>query len=318
MSDLAPGLLRHAEGADAADVPAGATPLMPTAGQLLKQARLRSGLTLEELAARVKVTVARLQSLEDDRTEAWPNVNVLRAAAATVCRHVQLDPAMILDRLPKAEKIQLTVAGPEAKVGIRDRNGFTLRHGAGTGRLPALLVGAALLLLAALVYFGSTLLTWTDHVLEREAPSAVPSVAGAVTDPVLPPDAEPTDTRVGVAAVESAAAKPVASVPVAAAPLASVAVRSAPAASSAAGSATVQEPLVVIKAKGLTWIAVSDARGVTLLRKTLSAGETASASGALPLWVVVGRADNADVSVRGEAVTLEPSVPDNVARFKVQ
>ena len=308
MSDLAPGLLRHAEGADAADVPAGAAPLVPTAGQLLKQARQRSGLTLEELAARVKVTVARLQSLEDDRTEAWPNVNVLRAAAATVCRHVQLDPAMILDRLPKAEKIQLTVAGPEAKVGIRDRNGFTLRHGAGTGRLPALLVGAALLLLAALVYFGSTLLTWTDHVLEREAPSAVPSVAGAVTDPVLPPDAEPTDTRVGVAAVESAAAKPVAPVPV----------RSAPAASSAAGSATVQEPLVVIKAKGLTWIAVSDARGVTLLRKTLSAGETASASGALPLWVVVGRADNADVSVRGEAVTLEPSVPDNVARFKVQ
>jgi len=32
----------------------------------------------------------------------------------------------------------------------------------------------------------------------------------------------------------------------------------------------------------------------------------------------VGKADNAEVSVRGEAVTLQPSVPDNVARFKVQ
>jgi cytoskeleton protein RodZ len=77
--------------------------------------------------------------------------------------------------------------------------------------------------------------------------------------------------------------------------------------------------MVVIKAKGLTWIAVTDSKGVTLLRKTLSAGETASASSvALPLWVVVGRADNAEVQVRGETVTLEPSVPDNVARFKVQ
>ena len=73
-----------------------------------------------------------------------------------------------------------------------------------------------------------------------------------------------------------------------------------------------------IKAKGLTWIAVSDAKGVTLLRKTLAAGETASATGILPLWVVVGRADNAEVLVRGEAVKLEPTAQDNVARFKVQ
>jgi len=300
MSDPGSGLLRREAGVDLADVQTGAEPADRTAGQMLKQARLRSGLTLEELGARVKVTVARLQAMEEDRIEAWPNINVLRAAASGVCRHVQLDPAVILDRLPKAEKIQLTGAGPEAQVGFRDRGGFTLRRTEGTGRGPYVMVAAALLLITALIYSGSPLWAWAEHLFERNVAAPALLVAGSVTDPILPPDAGPTDTRVGVSKAESIA--PVALVP----------------ALPSSSSAESQVPLVVVKAKGLTWIAVSDANGVTLLRKTLSAGQSASASGALPLWVVVGKADNAEVSVRGEAVTLQPSVPDNVARFKVQ
>jgi len=268
---------------------------------MLKQARLRTGLTLEELGARVKVSVVRLQALEDDRSEAWPNITLMRAAASSVCRQVQLDAGLVLERLPKAQKIQLVAAGPDAQVGFREQGGFTLRRSRGTGRLA--LIGAALALLAALVYLAPVLVASTEHLFARETPVAAPAVAGSVTEPVLPPDAGPTDTRVGAVTPDPAVA---ASLP-ASVPVASVAAVAAP-----------QPPLVVIKAKGLTWIAVSDAHGVTLLRKTLSAGQTASASGTVPLWVVVGRADNAEVSVRGEAVTLEPSVPDNVAKFKVQ
>ncbi len=314
MSDIEPGLLRHTESGDAADSPAGAPASGPTAGQMLMQARLRSGLTLEQLGARVKVSVLRLQALEEDRIDAWPNINGLRAAAATVCRHVQLDPVVILDRLPKAEKIMLTVGGPEAAVGIRDGGAFTLRRDTGAASTPLwVAMAAATLLIAGLVYGGPRGMEWAAHFFDREASAAAPSVTGAVTDPVLPPDAGPTDTRVGVAAPEPSAS---ATVPVAVPPLP---VASAAPALPLASGANVQEPLVVIKAKGQTWISVSDANGVTLLRKTLLAGETASArTGELPLWVVVGRADNAEVQVRGATVTLEPSVPENVAKFKVQ
>ena len=307
MSDDQPSLLLHAESSDAAVAAQAALP-SPTAGQMLKQARLRSGLSLEGLGARVKVTVARLQALEDDQFDAWPNINVLRAAAASVCRHVQLDPVVILDRLPKAEKIQLTVAGPAAQVGFRDRAGFTLRRSGGGERLPLVLTVTALLLLAAFFYLAPALMPWVDHLAARDVPAAAPSVTGAVSDPVLPPDAGPTDTRVGAVVSEPVLAAPIASAPMAA----------TPSSSASPTNGTPQDPLVVIKAKGFTWIAVSDAKGVTLLRKTLSAGETASASGTLPLWVVVGRADNAEVLVRGEAVKLEPTAQDNVARFKVQ
>jgi len=315
MSDIDPGLLRSTDNDDSDAAPVASISSSSTAGQLLRQARLRSGLTLEQLAERVKVNVARLQALEEDRFEAWPNTNGLRAAAATVCRHVQLDSAVILDRLPKAEKIQLIVAGPESNTGIQDSSGFTLRRNKGGDGMPmGVAIAAAILLIAALVYWSPRGMDWAGRVFDREAPAAVPSVSGAVTDPVLPPDAGPKDTRVGAPPPEASASKAELAAPALASP--------GPSASSVLPAATVAkspEPMVVIKAKGLTWIAVSDAKGVTLLRKTLSAGETASASStALPLWVVVGRADNAEVQVRGETVTLEPSVPDNVARFKVQ
>jgi len=75
--------------------------------------------------------------------------------------------------------------------------------------------------------------------------------------------------------------------------------------------------LVSFKASGTTWIEVIDAKNTLLLRRTMEAGDTAAASGALPLSVVVGRADLTEVAVRGKALALEPS-PDNVARFKVQ
>jgi cytoskeleton protein RodZ len=57
---------------------------------------------------------------------------------------------------------------------------------------------------------------------------------------------------------------------------------------------------------------------VVQLRKTLAAGESAFASGALPLAVVVGRIDVTEVSVRGKAFSLAGLSKDNVARFEVK
>ena len=69
---------------------------------------------------------------------------------------------------------------------------------------------------------------------------------------------------------------------------------------------------------GTAWVEVSDAGGVVQLRKTMASGESAGASGALPLSVTVGRADSIEVLVRGKSFDLTPFVKDNVARFKVK
>jgi cytoskeleton protein RodZ len=66
------------------------------------------------------------------------------------------------------------------------------------------------------------------------------------------------------------------------------------------------------------WVKVTDGRGAVVLNKLLKPGDTAVASGALPLSVVVGRADAVRVQVRGEALDLAPQTRENVARFEVK
>ena len=335
-SDLNP--VPQAPEPSAVDAPPAPPAALPTAGQMLHNARRAVGLSLEELAERVKVPVARLQALEEDRFDSWPDMNVVRAVAASVCRHVRLDSAIILARLPKAEKMVWSAAVADSPVGFRDKDGFKMRSASGVGRLPLALLALALALAALGLYLGPMVQDWFERVWANQPPSATAPAPVAVPEPVLPPDAGPTDTRVGAVAPEAVASLPVAGGAVvgasAVAPgmIANVApLQAAPfktsADASVVGTVTVPpasvsaSPLLVFKARGLTWVAVTDAKGVSLLRKTLAAGETATASAAsaaLPLWVVVGRADHIDVEVRGQRLKLEPSAPDNVARFKVQ
>ena len=76
--------------------------------------------------------------------------------------------------------------------------------------------------------------------------------------------------------------------------------------------------VVVFTASGNSWIEVTDSKGLVVLRRMLNAGETAGASGVLPLTAVVGRADATQVQVRGKAFDLSAFAKDNVARFEVR
>jgi cytoskeleton protein RodZ len=76
--------------------------------------------------------------------------------------------------------------------------------------------------------------------------------------------------------------------------------------------------IVVFRAKGQSWVQVTDASGGVPLRKLLAAGETAGASGPLPLAVTVGSVSATDVQVRGKAFDMAPVSRDNVARFEVK
>ena len=76
--------------------------------------------------------------------------------------------------------------------------------------------------------------------------------------------------------------------------------------------------LIVFRAKASSWVEVIDAKGVVAVRKVLEPGETAGASGALPLRVTIGRIDATEVQVRGKPFDLSTVSRDNVARFEVK
>ena len=85
----------------------------------------------------------------------------------------------------------------------------------------------------------------------------------------------------------------------------------------ASGSQT-GEDFLLVRAKGTTWVQVVDANGAVLLRRTLQGGTTTAVNGVPPLAVVVGKADLAEVEVRGKPFVMTDVSKDNVARFEVK
>jgi cytoskeleton protein RodZ len=296
---------------------------LPTSGHLLQSARKASGLSIDQLSARVKVSVPRLLALEEDRLDVWPDAIVMRAVAASVCRQVQLDPTIVLDRMPKARPTALILPSSEPGANFRDRTALNLRGSsagaAWPGKLIVIVVGLSFLVVLAWV-FGAQLRSEFARVLdgdltEESAPMAVPTASV-----VLPPEAGPTDTR--SSALAASEVKPALAVsdgsPTSGDVASGTNERSSVASPPAPTPAIPPRVLVSFKASGETWIEVNDAKGVLLLRRTMFAGDVAGASGEVPLSVVVGRVDHTEVAVRGQALKLEPSSVDNVARFKVQ
>lgn len=250
-----------------------------SAGTLLRLAREAAGLHVATLASALKVPVRKLESLEADRYDELSDVVFVRALAASVCRNLKVDPAPVLQRLP-------ATGGPRlaADDGRINAPFHSPRDGAGPSWLdqlsrPVYLIVFALLLGAVVV---ALLPAHRDET--PVAPDATMPPPELATMP-------PPDAPVATTAAPSMAAAPVVATP---------------------------SGIVVFKARGESWIQVTDARGAVALRKLLVAGESAAASGALPLTVTVGSVSATEVQVRGNPFDMAPVSRDNVARFEVK
>jgi len=71
-----------------------------TAGALLRGYRTDLGLAIDALASAMRVPVAKLQALEDDRLDELPDAVFARALALAVCRQLKTDAAPVLALLP--------------------------------------------------------------------------------------------------------------------------------------------------------------------------------------------------------------------------
>lgn len=296
-----------------------------TAGQLLRQAREAAGLHVAALAVALKVPVRKLEALEEDRLDLLPDAVFVRALASSVCRTLKIDPQPVLDRLPQTAAPRL----------IQDHDGINTpfrapSDGAGPSWFdqlskPVYLAVFALLLAALVVILlpatqgdetaaaKSDMIAAPVPVVIPAAPVEPPAPAAAPAEPAPAAAVASPAPAVPAAPAVQAKAAPVEKSPAAAAmPPAPVAAAAPATAVPAAGG------LVVFRTKGPSWVEVTDAKGVVALRRLLSAGETAGASGALPLAVTVGSANSTEVQVRGQAYDLTPVSRDNVARFEVR
>jgi cytoskeleton protein RodZ len=312
---------------------AGAATDMVTAGSLLREAREAAGLHLATLAANLKVPARKLEALEEDRYDLLPDAVFVRALASSVCRTLKVDPQPVLQRLPQTAQPRL----------VQDREGINAPFRApGDGPSPGVLdqLQRPVVLAVIALLLGAVVLIFLP-IAREEGGMATPS---ARTDPVMPPagadaPAEPPVTSsLSAVAPASPAALPAstsAAVPTTAASLApapgaartsvTTAAQGPAAPASAAAGVTgpaagvpVADGIIVFRTRGESWVQVTDAGGATVLRKLMTAGDSAAATGKLPLSVTVGDAKQTDVQVRGKPYDLAPLARDNVARFEVK
>jgi cytoskeleton protein RodZ len=300
-----------------------------TAGSLIRQAREAAGLHIAALAVALKVPVKKLEALEADRLDLLPDAVFVRALASSVCRTLKIDAAQVLALLPQTGKPRLDYQHASINTPFRAPS-----DGPGPSLLaqvsrPAILAGLLLLLGALVLIFLPGV--QPQNMAAQPAPGPLPAVALAST-PALPatepPAASTTQDKpaaesaaVAAPAAEAAPAAPAMASGTTAMPALPAAVTPALVSASPAASAPGTTPaagIIVFTARGESWVEVTDAKGVVVLRRTLAAGEAAGASGALPLAAVVGRVDATQVQVRGRPFDLGPVSKDNVARFEVK
>lgn len=309
-----PELVQETEASTVGDVVAP----QATAGELLRQAREAAGLHVAALAVSMKVPVKKLEALEADRLDQLPDAVFVRALASSVCRTLKIDPAPVLALLPQTTAPQLRpdewgINAPFRAPG--DATAMSLRDQISRpGVLAALAILAAALVLIFFPSMERKEATSSEVVLATPTPANETTPAPAPTekpaDQPLPAPMAPVEPPVASPVPPAIVVPPVVATPAPPAPV-----------SAAVAAPQVGAPgsgVLGLKARGPSWVEVTDAQGVIQLRRTLAPGETVNVSGALPLSVVIGRADVTEVQVRGKPFNLDAIVRENVARFEVK
>lgn len=278
--------------------------------RLLAQARQAAGLPLDALSLAMKVPVKRLESLEAGRYEELPDMTFARALAMSVCRYLQIDPQVVLERMPSAHTARLGEPGTMGGDAMyRTGEGLALSP-VSVLRRPPVLVAVALVLAAALLY---SLPEASDpppvDTAPVSAPTSEPAPAPSTEAPTAPmpvtqASVEPVAVPVPAPSTEPVAAQPEPA-PVPVEPV------SAPVAPN-------RSVVLRVSAQDETWLQVIRPDGTVLMGRLLQAGDVVDMGSAPPYTVVLGRASAAQVFVRGQAIPLAPHTRGDVARYEVK
>lgn len=314
-------------------------------GELLRAARQAQGLSLDHLAATLKVTPAKLAALEEGRLDQLPDASFARALAQTICRVLKIDAAPVLAGLPAARVAPLASDKPALNQPFKEtRLAPKMFEGDGEGGWSRLLrlqwLAPILLLVAAAVIYllpdSFEWPRWQGAALPAEPVASQASAPEQTADGVLPmpaasdalvldPVASPASDAPALAPASSASDAALITPPAAAlAPAQGVVPAVSPAlalpvvaAQSPTNQAATDGPVAFAVAED-SWIEVIDGSGNTRLSRIVRAGESMSMGGVAPWKIRIGHAGGVKVALRGQPVDLVPFTRNNVARLELK
>lgn len=297
-----------------------------TAGQLLREARIKSGVHVAVLSVHLKVPVQQLEAIEADQFDPTKGPVFYRGLAASMCRKLNVDPAPVLALMPR----------PSGQLGSFKSTHQPLTSGhvhlnrAGVlqamAASKAFWLGALLLALTLSFVWMPSPSQWVWLDLIRFNSASNPSSTELIEEVNL------VSPRLSSEAVNSSASNQTLTFPSATpsnrsslgaqtvSPLPSTA-QEAPAITPpkmALSSANTRTASWVFNATGESWLELRDASNRVVWSGVLKAGDNTRIESPLPVRVVVGRAQAVTVTLRGVPFDLKPHTQVAVARFEVK
>jgi len=258
-------------------------------GQVLRDTREAQGITLEEVAGRLRLMHRQVEAMETDDFESLGQPVFARGFVRNYARLLGLEPEALLARMEGA---------PEEKPAVSPADSAP-QHAWLTSPWLILLLLGVLLLLAVPVALYLWLNSGTDDspvspVPVAQSPNVPASPVPAIPVPSVPPASVPALPQETATATSVEPAAPMEPKP-----------------------ATINSVLH-LEFGNESWTEIRDASGHMLLRQLNPAGSSVDIVGQPPFDVVIGNAAQARMSYNGRPIDLNPFIDVTVARFTLE
>jgi cytoskeleton protein RodZ len=309
QAPIRPDAADHAAAVDAA-----------SAGTLLRSARERAGMSLDDISQQLKLAPRQVQALEDGDFAALPGRTFIRGFVRNYARLLKLDVAAVLAALP----------GASADSGLQSP---TLHPTAPSiGELPESQYARPVWIrwavaLIALVLVALVAYEFLPPLLSLRQSSTTPPTARD-TPAEAKPAAEAADAATTAAPAPEPAPQPSAA---AGTPLPNPILNREPAtaapAAAADGSTKAPDATAVPQAgereltlayRDNSWTEVRDRDGRVLLSAMMPAGTRRALTGVPPFELIIGNATDVTLSFDGRSVDLTPFTRQGVARLTLR
>jgi cytoskeleton protein RodZ len=290
-----------------------------SAGAALREARERMGLSVADVAHRLKFAPRQVEALEADDFARLPEIAFVRGFVRNYARLLQLDPAPLLAALPG------TPAPPPLAARAQEGTPFPTASPPRKSNLVWLAAAALIVVLAAgfFIWSHSGKPDAPQTVREEAAPvpaqpPATTTPAPAVPAPAIPAQVIPAPTRSIPAIPAPAVSAPLSATPpqAAAKPAPQI---TAPSPPSGVVAATPKRPGVIrMEFDEESWVEVTDRDGRVLLSKVFPRGSEQSLNGKAPFSLAIGRGSAVRLTYKGKAVDLAPHAKSGVARLTLE
>lgn len=309
--------------------PTDASATLRSPGAMIRSARERARVSVEDLASQIKLSRQTLEALEHDDFNQLLEPVYVRGYYRKCAKVLAISEKDLIDAyhgraLPKQ---------PTTPSKLRLASGTELGSG---NRLPL-----PMAIIAAVIVFFICVFVWNMVKEAPKAPALIPVPAtSAVTEPVpaqaqdgltpqfdatAPVAPESTTSPTAPAGAVNLLLNPPASAPAPArapslvpAPVAAQPAAATSPAVSPAVTPTGESGVVALSFSNTSWVRVTDASGKILLNGLLNSGDKKTLKGQLPLSVFLGNAPAVAVEFAGKPVDISQRVAENLtARFSL-